>query len=711
MSMTAAPAPQEGGAESPPPSAANGTASTAPPKPTDGENVELKDVRSSQLSLPLAEDIMQLARLGEVDSIKALFDTGKFDAKYKDEEGITPLHWAAINNQYALCKFLVEAGVDVNAKGGESVATPAMWAAQKCHYYTVNLLLRNGADPLITDVQGYNMLHLATFDGNVFLLVLLLHQNIPVDIADPHGHSSLMWAAYKGYPACVDLFLRWGANVYATDNDGFTALHWALVKGAQIYVSQACIQKLVEYGSDRFAETTTGKTPAITAEEMHCTGIWHRALAECGYDEAGNPTSSGLPFAAYMKDKRVALSRFFFLWPFFVVFCVVMILSHMVIFAAVPIAAVAAYGLQWAAQQALQWAPADMKHLHRTPYLAGCFAGLCFWVGLRWLFTILPHTFASHPFTNLLFGLSFGLCVYFYSCCVLFDPGYVPRLGGRSQEKEAIEELLGLWKFDDENFCMQCMVRRPLRSKHCKKCGRCIAKHDHTFSLPDAWLTVPDLEALPRPIHTQCNVLSDDLCGVFLKDPYTITLVIIVSLQLVWLTMLLVVQLVQIARAQTTYENMSGRNHHGSRPSEAIASAVTAGATSLEGAQLTADGHGPAPALAGPGRQHSHARDEGCFAHWKKLLGLDTFVATALGGYNGPQRMQRNRNPFSRGLVANCKDFLCDPAPVFGKRNSGAALLGGERINYAQMYESPPRMRVRSGGNALYQSVAGDDAV
>lgn len=125
----------------------------------------------------------------------------------------------------------MNAGAEVNVKGGESDATPAMWAAQRCHYYIVSLLLRHGADPLITDAQGFNILHLATHDGNVFLLIYLLQQNIPIDAPDPQGHTSLMWAAYKGYPAVVDLFLRWDANINGRDKDGFTPLHWALVKG------------------------------------------------------------------------------------------------------------------------------------------------------------------------------------------------------------------------------------------------------------------------------------------------------------------------------------------------------------------------------------------------------------------------------------------------------------------------------------------------
>ena len=46
----------------------------------------------SEIKLPLHEDIMQLACRGEVGPIQNLLDEGKFDATYKDEEGITPLH-------------------------------------------------------------------------------------------------------------------------------------------------------------------------------------------------------------------------------------------------------------------------------------------------------------------------------------------------------------------------------------------------------------------------------------------------------------------------------------------------------------------------------------------------------------------------------------------------------------------------------------------
>lgn len=719
----------------------DGKASVAAPKLSEDEQMELKDILPTGPEVSPDDDIMHMARTGDVAGIQKLFDSGKYDASYADGENITPLHWAAINNQWAMCKFLLDAGSEVNAKGGESVATPAMWAAQRCHYYVVHLLLQYGADPLITDVMGYNILHLATFDGNVFLLVLLLHQNISIDVRDTQDHTPLMWAAYKGFPACVDLFLRWGADVHATDDTGFTALHWALVKG-----SPGCIQKLVEYGSDRFAASNGGKTPLDTAREQNTTRLWYRALRECGYQEDGTPKSLKLPLSSWLlKDKRATISKFFFFTPFIIIYCMILVVSNMVVYAGVPFALIIGYSMHWFVQKGLEYSPSDMRHMHKTPWLAGIFAGSLFWVGVAWLTHILPVTYSLLPFTNLLFVASYGLCTYFYFCTMFFDPGYVPKLGGLTEQKEAIDELLGLWKYDDQNFCVPCMVRMPLRSKHCKRCNRCVAKHDHhcpwvyncigvnnqrhfvlyliTLQIGISLLVRLSIKYFEAKIGDNgdpvCNLLSPRLCKTVNADPFTVVLVIWATLQLTWTTMLMFVQMVQVSRAMTTYENMRSSHGHPSQAAEAITSALTAGTTSMAGAQLGAGGHGPDPALPPTHAPHAHHHRQGCFATWKRILGVDTFLETAFHGYGGSRnrvaRARKPKNPFSRGIIGNCKDFWCDPAPIFGPRENGSAMLGGVVVNYTTVYETPPRMSLRtrsngatSGGGA-YESVATDD--
>ena len=53
---------------------------------------ELKDVQSQQRRLSIEDDLMALARIGELRGIQKLFDSGKYNANSADEQGITALH-------------------------------------------------------------------------------------------------------------------------------------------------------------------------------------------------------------------------------------------------------------------------------------------------------------------------------------------------------------------------------------------------------------------------------------------------------------------------------------------------------------------------------------------------------------------------------------------------------------------------------------------
>lgn len=534
------------------------------------EEVELHPVQDGTVaepSLPLEEDIMQASRIGAIEIVQKLVESKKYGANYKDNEGITPLHWAAINNQYAICKYLLEHGADVNAQGGESHATAAMWAAQRCHFYIVNLMIQHGVDLTIADAQGYNILHLATIDGNALLVILLLLNSVPADVPDPQGHTALMWAGYKGWPAIVDLLLRWSANVTATDNNGFTPLHWALVKG-----SKPCLEKLIEYGADRFAKTNDGKTPSDIAAEMNSRGPYARALHDQGYNTDGQLRVLPLGLSKLMRN-RYYISKFFFLFPFFCLFiCFNIVAQTSSIYIGFPLSILIGLALQYIAQWIGQQGPTEYHVIHKTPFLAGIFAGSLFWLGLDYVYNILPLTLYSHPFTNIAFLVAYTSTTYFYFLSMLEDPGYVPLLSSRNQQREAVAELFSLWKFDEESFCVQCLIRRPLRSKHCRRCGRCVAKHDHhcpwinscvaNNNLRHFFMYIISMEAgiflflrlvmaylsnlynlTPRPsTPPACNILPSYACQLANLDSFTVVLTVWTLLQSIWVTMLLIVQ-------------------------------------------------------------------------------------------------------------------------------------------------------------------------
>lgn len=205
------------------------------------------------------------------------------------------------------------------------------------------------------------------------------------------------------------------------------------------------------------------------------------------------------------------------------------------------------------------------------------------------------------------------------------------------------------------------------------------------------------------------------MCRILNADAYSLLLAIWASLQLTWVSMLLFVQFVQVSRAVTTYESMYGVN---ARPPASLASAFTSTGAPLDPSQPSSPP--PSGSDVGPhahGHRHRHRHGGGGFLRqWARLLGVDTFLETARGrgaAMAGPGGRRRARNPFNRGCVANCRDFWCDPAPVFGRRETGAAVLGGRPVNYTEMYESPAVTDILRGGGSSraggYEPVAGEE--
>jgi len=174
--------------------------------------------------------------------------------------------------------------------------------------------------------------------------------------------------------------------------------------------------------------------------------------------------------------------------------------------------------------------------------------------------------------------------------------------------------------------------------------------------------------------------------------------------------MLLVVQLIQIAKAQTTYESMqssrhSHRHHPESKITTALTTAITTGSTSPSAAGIDPSSRGP---NAGAPSISSVRMDEGWWSKTKKLLGVDVFWKTAQVGGRG----RRERNPFSVGIVGNCRDFWGGSAVAWRPPMEGGlaveGLLAGEPVDWAAIYETPKLMRMGAGG---YERVSGREEV
>jgi len=87
---------------------------------------------------------------GDLGRVKELVAQG-YDVNLFDEEiSLTPLHYAVRGEYFAVSKFLLENGANVNAHEEEkSGETPLGDVAATCSYEIAELLILAGADPTI----------------------------------------------------------------------------------------------------------------------------------------------------------------------------------------------------------------------------------------------------------------------------------------------------------------------------------------------------------------------------------------------------------------------------------------------------------------------------------------------------------------------------------------------------------------------------------
>ena len=170
-----------------------------------------------------------------------------------------------------------------------------------------------------------------------------------------------------------------------------------------------------------------------------------------------------------------------------------------------------------------------------------------------------------------------------------------------------------------------------------------------------------------------------------------------------WVFMLVFTQLVQVSRAMTTYENMFGIQD------TAITSAFTSTGTPLDplhNVPTTGD-------ASAASSHHGHRHKEGIIKRWGRILGVDPFIETITGrgaATGGGGGRKKKKNPYSRGCVVNCRDFWCEPSSVFGQKESGLAMLGGTKVDYMAMYESPALMRIAGmRGRTGYEAVGTEE--
>ena len=165
---------------------------------------------------PADSPVADAAMRDDADAVRALIAEGA-DVNAPRGDGMTGLHWAALNGNVEIAEVLIGVGADLEAATRLGAHRALHVAGRAGHGAVVTMLVEAGADVGAVTGTGAAPLHFAAASGDVEAVTALVRGGADVDVREPEwGQTPLMFAAALGRTSAVVALLEAGADATIT---------------------------------------------------------------------------------------------------------------------------------------------------------------------------------------------------------------------------------------------------------------------------------------------------------------------------------------------------------------------------------------------------------------------------------------------------------------------------------------------------------------
>ena len=133
---------------------------------------------------------------------------------------------------------------------------------------SIPFILSQGANIEVKDEDKRSLLHIATRNDNINLIIYLLNQGADIETKDNHFSTPLIEASKNGFINIVKLYIERGANIDACDYCHQTSLIWAAKSGFE-----EITKLLLKHGANKNAKDNYGRTAHDLAYDKHMQEI------------------------------------------------------------------------------------------------------------------------------------------------------------------------------------------------------------------------------------------------------------------------------------------------------------------------------------------------------------------------------------------------------------------------------------------------------